>query len=537
MDKTQTELIGLLKEIDDICRNHGITYFLDGGTMLGAVRHDGFIPWDNDADIAMTEENYRKFAEVVNATTETTNRCVMDNRINREYPLEIGRYLNLDMTKITSTSPWWNVEKPYAGLMIDIFQMIPLPKNPHKKKLMMDRFCAYAEFSNESNRRSGRRTEQSIAIYKRAKLAARFVGKERVLRWFERKIFNQGLTDFDEYMYVQSGRKIPRVFPREHFDSEPVRKPFEGMMLPVSRYYHEEARVFFDDDYWRIPGQEGQLVHAPINNANIPCRLYVKDYMRFLDPEVVKETRLEAKESHVKEGVLRQKASVALCIRRIELACAALYSRLEKEQIDLIEELNKENYVLLNELFDTYFKEQFRDQAKYWPEIVEMREDAIYTAIMILINDRGDYGKASWLLRSYKENIHNVPESLNKIQELLDCVFYARSRFDYGEYEKGSRFIRNGLAMFPNNRELRIWDLRYRVQLSEENDSTLLMHEADKLALEFPDSEYPTKIKGDILWKKGAKDDAMKLYESIYESSRDGMLRLDVERKRGQTRE
>ena len=122
----------------------------------------------DDADIAMTEENYRKFAEVVNATTESTNRCVMDNRINREYPLEIGRYLNLDMTKITSTSPWWNVEKPYAGLMIDIFQMIPLPKNPHKKKLMMDRFCAYAEFSNESNRRSGRRTEQSIAIYKRA---------------------------------------------------------------------------------------------------------------------------------------------------------------------------------------------------------------------------------------------------------------------------------------------------------------------------------------------------------------------------------
>ena len=52
----------------------------------------------------------------------------------------------------------------------------------------------------------------------------------------------------------------------------------------------------------------------------------------------------EAKESHVKEGVLRQKASVALCIRRIELACAALYSRLEKEQIDLIEELNKSRY-------------------------------------------------------------------------------------------------------------------------------------------------------------------------------------------------
>lgn len=138
---------------------------------------------------------------------------------------------------------------------------------------------------------------------------------------------------------------------------------------------------------------------------------------------------------------------------------------------------------------------------------------------------------------SYKENNHTVPESLNQIQALLDWVFHARSSFDCGEYEEGSRFIQDGLAMFPKNKELRLWDLRYRVQLSEEKNIALLIHETDELALEFPDSEYPTKIKGDILWKKGAKDDAMKLYESIYESSRDGMLRLDVERKRGQTRE
>ena len=75
MKRAWAAQIEVLEIIDHICRKYGLMYYADWGTLLGTVRHEGFIPWDDDIDIAMKRQDYMRFIEI--AKKELPDDCSM----------------------------------------------------------------------------------------------------------------------------------------------------------------------------------------------------------------------------------------------------------------------------------------------------------------------------------------------------------------------------------------------------------------------------------------------------------------------------
>ena len=71
--------LDILIEFDRICRKNGLTYMLEFGTLLGAVRHGGFVPWDDDIDVAMPQADYKRFQEI--ATHELAKGYILQNEV------------------------------------------------------------------------------------------------------------------------------------------------------------------------------------------------------------------------------------------------------------------------------------------------------------------------------------------------------------------------------------------------------------------------------------------------------------------------
>ena len=91
LKKLQKAEIEILKDFDALCDKYSIDYFVCGGTALGGVRHEGFIPWDDDIDIGMTRDDYERFLEV--AETEYGNRYgIVNADTNSDFPVILTKW-------------------------------------------------------------------------------------------------------------------------------------------------------------------------------------------------------------------------------------------------------------------------------------------------------------------------------------------------------------------------------------------------------------------------------------------------------------
>ncbi|WP_181376433.1 LicD family protein [Paenibacillus agaridevorans] len=124
--KLQLTQLEMLVEVDRICRKCGISYNIIAGTMLGAVRHQGYIPWDDDADVAMLRPEYTRFREACKTDLDTTRFYFQDHVSTKGYRWGYGKLRRKNTLFLREHQEHMPYEQ---GVFIDIFPMDGVPDN------------------------------------------------------------------------------------------------------------------------------------------------------------------------------------------------------------------------------------------------------------------------------------------------------------------------------------------------------------------------------------------------------------------------
>lgn len=114
LKELQNEELKILKDVHQFCIKNNFRYSLYGGTLIGALRHKGFIPWDDDIDIIMPRPDYDRFCQEY----ESENYNVAELNKEKGYMLGFARVYDNQRTTMTSTTPWLSKE---VGVWIDVF--------------------------------------------------------------------------------------------------------------------------------------------------------------------------------------------------------------------------------------------------------------------------------------------------------------------------------------------------------------------------------------------------------------------------------
>ena len=123
--RLQLTQLELLKELDQICRKHQINYSLGYGTLLGAVRHEGFIPWDDDSDVVMLRKDYQKFKKVCMKHADELGFFFQDYQTDPYYLWGYGKIRKKGTTYIREGQ---EQQKFQNGICVDIFPLDDIPK-------------------------------------------------------------------------------------------------------------------------------------------------------------------------------------------------------------------------------------------------------------------------------------------------------------------------------------------------------------------------------------------------------------------------
>ena len=242
--------LGMLRFVDDICRRENLTYWLSGGTLLGAVRHKGFIPWDDDVDVMMPRPDYERFLEAAQRYSGGGYEIVHP-RFTREYAMPWARVRDLG-TQVDLTHM---VKYGADTLFADIFPVEALPDSETMCRLYFKR-VRLRDILLKCSRKTDLWSNERLKVLKRALMAVTsLLPTAAYARWMDRfcrrgsyeRAKHRGVALITHY-----GSR--ECMPAEVFDGT-VEVDFCGGRFPAPAGWDTYLRRLYGD-YMQLPPEE-----------------------------------------------------------------------------------------------------------------------------------------------------------------------------------------------------------------------------------------------------------------------------------------
>lgn len=269
----ETEL-AMLDRVDRICEEHGLRYFLVHGSLLGAVRHKGFIPWDDDLDIAMPRKDYDKFIEI--APRELPEPLSIHTPAT-ERDLFWGGYARIRNGQTTAIEQREMGHSGNLGIWMDIlpFDICTPDDKKMEKKEKRIRHCQRLLYAEIYGRDFGAFGGMKPWKWKWYRLLAKCCSHQRL--WMLLDKAQRMYTDeaSDQIAFFTGMGKYRRL-PAADF-AEAARLEFEGRMVPVPAGYDNYLFALMGRDYMKYPPEEERRPkHRGIYDPERPYTDYVR---------------------------------------------------------------------------------------------------------------------------------------------------------------------------------------------------------------------------------------------------------------------
>lgn len=271
MNELQICEFEILKEFIDICDKLNLQYFMLGGSALGAVKYQGFIPWDDDIDVGLYREDYNKFVkEAPNYLSK--NLFLQNYRTDANFAHIYSKLRNSNTTYIEKNAAHLNINH---GVYIDVFPLDGYPKDSKKQSKLEKKKRIY-KFIHESNFRYKRSNKEEFVVR-----ALRLFGVSKwtkgILKKYEQMIACCSVLDSEIICNHGNWKGKLEYVPKRYY-GKGTRVTFENIQVRIPECYDEYLTQKYGDWRLELPLEEQKGHHYyEICDLERPYTYYIEN--------------------------------------------------------------------------------------------------------------------------------------------------------------------------------------------------------------------------------------------------------------------